>query len=91
MSKRKMFYAMVKFSTPAGGTLTILADDEDHAKKLLTKMHADVKDFEIIDVHDLDESPKIKAMIEAAAEAQDEPTPESEQSERCSTQKETLN
>ena len=73
-----MFYAMVKFSTPAGGTLTILADNEAHAKKLLTEMHTSVKDFEIVDIHDLDSSPQIKAMIEAAAEAQDEPTPEKE-------------
>lgn len=64
---------MVAFRTPAGGTLTVLADDEDHAKKLLTEMHEGVEGFKIIDIHDLDETPQVKAMIEAAqATAEDE-------------------
>lgn len=67
MSKRKMFYAVVEFLAPAGNMMTILADDEEHARKLLAEMHKGVKEFRVVDLHDMDNNPEIKSMIEAQA------------------------
>lgn len=65
MSKRKMWYAVVEFLAPAGNMMTILAESEEHARKLLEDMHQGVKDFRVVDLHDMDNNPELKAMIEA--------------------------
>lgn len=70
--KRKMFYAVVEFKAPAGNMMTILADDEDHARKLLADMHSHVTEFRVVDLHDMDNNPEIKAMIEAQMEGNQE-------------------
>ena len=62
--KRKMYYAVVEFLAPAGNILQILANDEDHARELLAKMHTGVKDFKILDIHDMDNNPELKQLIE---------------------------
>ena len=64
MSKRKLYYAIVEFSAPAGNVMHILAENEDHARSVLAKMHEQVKDFKIIDLHDMDENPELKKLIE---------------------------
>lgn len=63
--KRKLFYAVISFMAPVGGTTTILARDKKHAEELLAEMHKETQGFRLIDIHDMDENPEFKKLLEA--------------------------
>lgn len=56
--KRKQYFCMVKFSEPVTSGLSILALDEAHARELATNMYKEQKDFEIVDIYDIENAPE---------------------------------
>lgn len=65
--ERKLYYLVLSFYSPVVGNHTILAEDEDHARRLAQEMFSDTLNFKVIDCYDLEDSPGIRKLIETPA------------------------
>lgn len=66
---RKVYIAQISFSIPDSGPVHLLARDPEHAKELLPKMLAHVKDLV---VHDIVEESKIENKVQLQGGTPDE-------------------
>lgn len=55
MNPREMYWVTIAFDAPVAGTVQIFAENEDHAKKIVTEAHEKMKEFRIIDCFKLSE------------------------------------
>ena len=52
-NNRKLYWLTVTYDMPVAGTIQILADNEDHARELISGAYAQMKNFTIIDTAEL--------------------------------------
>jgi hypothetical protein len=46
----KVYFVTLSYDTPIGGTMPVIARDEEHAREIATKTHERMPNFTIVDV-----------------------------------------
>ena len=69
---KKVFHIAFSYWSPMPGIITLAADDEDSAKKLLLEMSKDMRDVKILEIIDAAQIPSFQESAQMMAKAVDD-------------------
>lgn len=64
MTNRNVYNISTTFDIPMEGVVTIAAENEDQAKKIMLEMFKARKNVEVVDIYDIKDAPGIEEIME---------------------------
>ena len=69
ITTKEVYNAVITFDAPMEGTVTVAANDEEHARKIIEEMYAKRSNLKIVDIYNIVNSPEMKKAYDAQSQA----------------------